>query len=84
MPDPLMCVAAMIAALPDCGNASLFSAEQRRLVAFVRHVVSGATPTQTMEEFVAAYGEKATVELVTIIATWSAWAMIINAADPEI
>lgn len=71
---------AMIAGFPDPG---LFDAEQRLVIDYTQAVVTGEVPGELFDRAVARFGEKGVVELTTVIGFWSAWAMIINAADPK-
>ena len=74
---------AHLSALREWHTSDLFSEEQRLVIEYANVVVTGAVPAELFARVVAQYGETGTVEFTTIVAFWSAWAMIINAAHPE-
>lgn len=71
-----------LAALPFWRMSSLFDAEQRLLAEFVEAVVAGDVPDELLGRAKAQWGEKGVVECTAVIATFSAWAMLINVARP--
>lgn len=73
----------LLAALPVWRTSSLFDDEQRLVIEYTNAVVSGDVPAPLFARVVDRYGEKGAVEFTTLVAFWSAWAMIINAAQPE-
>jgi alkylhydroperoxidase family enzyme len=75
---------ALLAALPDWQASPLFGTDQRLVIAYVHAVVNGAVPADLFAELVAAFGETEAIECTTVIAIWSAWAMILNAAGAEV
>lgn len=72
---------AQLAALPDA-PAALFDAEQRLVIAYSLAVMQGPIGDDLVDAAKAAFGEKAVMELSTLVGFWSMWAMILNAADP--
>jgi alkylhydroperoxidase family enzyme len=73
----------LLAALPSWRTADLFDEEQRLVIEYTEAVVTGDVPAKLFSDIVQQYGEKGAIEFTTLIAFWSAWAMIINAARPE-
>lgn len=73
----------LLAALPYWRTTSLFNEEQRLVIEYTNAVVSGDVPAELFQRVVDEYGEKGAIEFTTLVAFWSAWAMIINAARPE-
>ena len=73
---------ARLAALPLWRTSSLFDDEQRLVAEFVEAVVSGDVPDELLARAKAQWGEKGVVECTAVIATFSAWAMLINVARP--
>jgi 4-carboxymuconolactone decarboxylase len=72
----------LLAALPDWRGSDMFNDEQRLVIAYAQAVVTGDVPADLFAQVVARYGEKGAVELTTLVAFWSAWAMILQAANP--
>jgi 4-carboxymuconolactone decarboxylase len=73
-----------LAAIPYWRTTTLFDEEQRLVVEYTNAVVCGDVPDELFSRVVARFGEKGAVELTTAVAWWSFWAMIINAARPEL
>jgi len=73
-----------IAALPFWRNSNLFDEEQRLVLEYVEAVVSGDVPDALFAKVAGQWGETGAVELTSVIATFSAWAMLINAARPQL
>jgi len=71
-----------LAALPFWRTSSLFDEEQRLVAEFVEAVVAGDVPDELVDRARARWGEKGVVECTAVIATFSAWAMLINVARP--
>lgn len=72
----------MLAALPFWRTSILFDDAQRLVIEYSHAVVSGDVPAALFRRVVKAYGEKGAVECTTVIAFWSFWAMLLNAAGP--
>lgn len=72
-----------LAALPYWRTSSLFDEEQRLVVEYVEAVVSGDVPDDVFDRVVARWGESGAVEFTAVVSTFSAWAMLINAAKPR-
>lgn len=73
-----------LAALPFWRTSNLFDTQQRLVVEYVEAVVRGDVPEDLFARVKAEWGEKGAVEFTAVIATFSAWAMLINAARPEL
>ena len=73
----------VIAALPDWQTSPLFDDEQRLVIEYTRAAVTGAVPEPLFACVRNAFGERATVELTSIIGLWSFWAMLLNAIRPD-
>ena len=71
-----------LAALPYWRTSALFDEEQRLVAEYVEAVVSGDVPDALFARVVERWGEKGAVEFTAVIGTFSAWAMLINAARP--
>jgi ABC-type uncharacterized transport system ATPase subunit len=71
------------AALESWETSDLFEDEQRLVIAYAHAVASGAVPPEIFSRVADRYGEKGAVELTTVIAFWSFWAMFLNATRPE-
>lgn len=71
------------AALESWETSDLFDDEQRLVIAYAHAVASGAVPAEIFSRVADRYGEKGAVELTTVIAFWSFWAMFLNATRPE-
>lgn len=74
---------ALLAELPRWRTSGAFDEEQRLVIEYAQAVVSGDVPAALFSRIVRRYGEKGAIECTTVIAFWSAWAMLINAAGPE-
>jgi alkylhydroperoxidase family enzyme len=74
----------LLAALPYWRTSPMFDAEQRLVIEYTMAVVTGDVPEDLFARVVAAFGEKETVEFTSIVGLWSMWAMLINAARPEV
>lgn len=73
-----------LAALPFWRTSGLFDEEQRLVVEYVEAVASGDVPDELLARVTARWGETGAVELAAVIATFSAWAMLINVARPTL
>ncbi len=71
----------MLAALPQWRTSTLFDEEQRLVIAYANAVACGSVPSDIFENILAKYGETETIELTSVVAFWSAWAMILNAVQ---
>ena len=69
-------------ALPLWKNSALFNDEQRLVIEYTNAVVTGQVPDDLFCQVVGTYGEKGAVELTTVVAFWSFWAMFLNATRP--
>ena len=74
---------AQLAALREGQASDVFDEEQRLVIDYAKAVVTGAVASDLFSQVVKKYGETGTVEFTAVVAFWSAWAMIINAAAPE-
>ena len=75
--------AAQQAALRDWQTSELFDNEQKLVVEYAHAVADGKVPDDLFARIVSRYGEKGAVELTTVIAFWSFWAMFLNAMRPD-
>jgi alkylhydroperoxidase family enzyme len=73
-----------IAALPYWRTSSLFSVEQKLVIAYSFALVSGDVPDNLHDEAANAFGQQGVGELALAVAHWSFWALLLNAAQPEI
>jgi alkylhydroperoxidase family enzyme len=73
-----------IAALPYWRTSSLFSVEQKLVIAYSLALVSGDVPDNLHDEAASAFGQQSVGELALAVAHWSFWALLLNAAQPEI
>lgn len=73
-----------IAALPYWRTSSLFSGEQKLVIAYSLALVSGDVPDNLHDEVVNAFGQQSVGELALAVAHWSFWALLLNAAQLEI
>ena len=64
-------------------QSEVFDEEQSLVIEYANAVVTGAVPEPLFARVIQQFGETGTVEFTSIVAFWSAWAMIINAAHPE-
>ena len=69
-------------ALPVWQNSTLFSDEQRLVIEYTNSVVRGQVPGEIFARSVECYGEKGAVELTSLVAFWSFWALFLNALRP--
>jgi alkylhydroperoxidase family enzyme len=74
---------AHLSALRDWQNSDVFDEEQRLVIEYTNAVVTGSVPSDLFARVLQKYDETGTIEFTSIIAFWSAWAMIINAVHPE-
>lgn len=74
--------AELLAALPHWRTTSLFDEEQRLVVEFANAVVANEMTDDLMARAIGRFGERSAVELTALVGFWSAWAMILNAANP--
>jgi alkylhydroperoxidase family enzyme len=74
---------AQLAALREWRTSDLFDEEQRLVIEYANAVATGAVPSGLFARAVQRYGETETVEFTSLVAVWSAWAMIINATHAE-
>jgi alkylhydroperoxidase family enzyme len=74
--------AEMQAAIPDWRTSPLFNDEQRLVIEYTYATCVGDAPDALFARVVQAYGEKGAIEFTTVVATFSFWAMLINAARP--
>jgi alkylhydroperoxidase family enzyme len=72
-----------LAALPFWQTSSLFDEEQRLVIEYVEAVASGDVPASVLERVKSRWGEIGAVEFAAVIATFSAWSMLINVARPQ-
>jgi alkylhydroperoxidase family enzyme len=72
-----------LAALPFWRTSSLFDDEQRLTVEYVEAVASGEVPDTLLARVKARWGEIGAMEFAAVVATFSAWSMLINVARPE-
>jgi alkylhydroperoxidase family enzyme len=73
-----------IAALPYWRTSALFSVEQKLVIAYSLALVSGDVPDHLHNEVANAFGQQGVAELALAVAHWSFWALLLNAARPEI
>jgi alkylhydroperoxidase family enzyme len=73
-----------IAALPYWRTSSLFSAEQKVVIAYSLALVSGDVPDNLHDEVANAFGQQSVGELALAVSHWSFWALLLNAAQLEI
>jgi alkylhydroperoxidase family enzyme len=69
-------------ALPFWKSSALFDDKQRLVIEYTNAVVTGHVPGDLFCRVVDQYGEKGTIELTTVVAFWSFWAMFLNATRP--
>ncbi len=72
------------AAIPYWASSSLFDEEQRLVIEYALATVDGDIPDELLERVKAQFGERGTVEFTAAVAWWAFWAMIINAAKPDL
>jgi alkylhydroperoxidase family enzyme len=70
-------------ALRDGKDRDVFDAEQRLVVDYSRAVAGNSVTDDLSARAVARFGERGTVELTTVAAFWSFWAMFLNATRPD-
>ena len=70
------------AALPAWQSSEHFDEEQKLVIEYTHAVAAGAVPDELFSRGVARYGEKGTIELTSLVAFWSFWAMFLNATRP--
>lgn len=71
------------AALPDWKTSDLLNDEQRLVVEYGHAVADGDVPDELFSRVVGQYGEQGAVELTTVVAFWSFWALFLNATRPD-
>jgi alkylhydroperoxidase family enzyme len=72
----------MQAAIPQWRTSPLFDDEQRLVIEYTYATVTGDVPDELFARVAGRYGEKGAIEFTTVVATFSFWAMLINAARP--
>jgi alkylhydroperoxidase family enzyme len=70
------------AALPYWKTTNVFNEEQKMVIEYTHAVLDSEVTDELFARVVKAYGEKGAMELTTVIAWWSFWAFILNAAKP--
>jgi 4-carboxymuconolactone decarboxylase len=73
--------AEILAALPYWRTTTVLNEEQRLVVEYAADVVAGEVTDDCVARVIAHFGEKGAVEFTAIIAFWSAWAIILTAAN---
>lgn len=73
-----------IAALPYWRTSTLFTAEQKLVIAYSLALVSGDVPDPLHDQVANAFGQEGVGELALAVAHWSFWALLLNAAQLEI
>jgi alkylhydroperoxidase family enzyme len=73
-----------LAAIPYWRATSLFDDEQRLTVEYALAVVSSQVTDELFERAKARFGERGVLEMGTVVAMWSFWALILNAAQPRL
>jgi alkylhydroperoxidase family enzyme len=63
-------------------SSDLFSDEQRLVIEYAHAVAGNAASDELFGRVVERYGERGAVELTTVIAFWSFWALFLNATRP--
>jgi len=71
------------AAIGTWRTSALFNDEQRLIIEYGEAVMSGDVPSELFARVVGQYGEKGTIELTSLVAFWSCWAMFLNATRPD-
>lgn len=74
----------IITALPYWRTSSLFDAEKKLVIEYTLAIVAGDVPDELHEKVADAFGQQGATELAFAVAHWSFWAMILNAAQPQI
>lgn len=74
--------AEQLAVLPLWERSTLFDDEQKLVIEYTLAVVDAEVPGELFARVVERFGEKGAVEFTSVIAVWSAWAMILNAIRP--
>lgn len=73
-----------IAALPYWRTSNQFDAEKRLVIEYSLAVVAGDVSDELHDQVVSAFEQQGATELAFAVAHWSFWAMILNAAQPQI
>jgi alkylhydroperoxidase family enzyme len=73
-----------LAAVEQWQTSPLFDEEQKLVIEYASAVVAGAVPQPLFARVVERYGAKQAVEFTTIVGFWSAWAMLLQAAAPNL
>jgi alkylhydroperoxidase family enzyme len=63
-------------------SSEVFSEEQRLVIAVVNGVIDNDLPEELFARAKSSYGERGTVEFMTVICYWSWWAMTLNVLRP--
>ncbi|WCT73490.1 hypothetical protein PQ455_18080 [Sphingomonas naphthae] len=69
--------------LAEWQTSDLFDAEQKLVIEYSEAVASGDVSAALFATVVDTYGERGAIEFTSVVAIWSAWAMILNAVRPE-
>jgi len=72
-----------LAAIAHWRTSPLFNEEQGLVLEYAHAVASGQVPGALFGRVVERYGEKGAVELTSLIAFWSFWALFLNATRPD-
>ncbi|MFT3929130.1 MAG: hypothetical protein QM709_02430 [Spongiibacteraceae bacterium] len=71
-------------AIADYEQTNLFSPEQKLVIEYANAVVRGRVEDSLFARAKESFGEKAVVEMTSVIGLWSFWAMFLNATYAEL
>lgn len=71
----------VLAALPYWLTTAVLDEEQRLVVEYATSAAAGNVTDDCMARVIAHFGEKSAVEFTAMVGFWSAWAVILNAAN---